>query len=516
MTATSGLVRGGWLATATESGGVRIIEDGAVYHEDGTIREVGSFDDLARRHPSVEVVGSSSHVVLPGLVNAHHHAFVPSTYRQGSGDDVLETWLLDFFWRPTQDPYRSTLESALTLLESGITTVLHCHYSKGSEGRYEEEISQAIAGYRDAGIRVSFGPEITDHRSWVYERDGEFTNNLPPRLQQAVKSFSEGDEERVDPDGYFRLFEKWMERFHRDRVRLILRPVVPHYCSDELLGKMKVRSRDLGVGIHINVYETMYQRMYAQHLYGESAVRHLDQLGFLDRDVSCAHGVWLDNEDLTTLAATGAAVVSNPSSNLRLGSGIAPVLPMLRQGIPVAFGIDTCGINDDEDMLQEMRLSRMLNRLPGCGSDVLSSEEVFLMATRNGARATFWDDQIGAIEIGKRADIVLLDGPVLFHPFASPRVSLLDDVVQLGRRSHVDIVLVDGEPVVRSGRALRASREDLTKQLAEEYQESFRVNSVKLAERKAICEEIKKYLNRYYGNWGDLSGHPYYRYNLSG
>lgn len=514
--AISGLVRGGWVVAAAQSGGVRIIEDGAVYHEGGTIREVGSFDDLSTRHPHIEVVGSREHVVLPGFVNAHHHAFVPSMYQRGCRDDTLETWLMDFYWQPTQDPYRTTLQSGLSLLESGVTTVLHLHYSKGSEGRYEEEIAQAIAGYREAGIRVSFGPEITDQRSWVYERDGEFARSLPAQLRQSLKSFSDPEEKRVSPDRYFALFDKLMERFQGQRVRLILRPVVPHYCSDKLLEEMKARSRALGVGIHINIYETMYQRMYAERLYGKSAVRHLDQLGFLDRRVSCAHGVWLDDEDLTTIADSGASVVSNPSSNLRLGSGIAPVIPMLRRGIPVALGIDACGINDDDDMFQEMRLSWMLNRLPGCASDTLSSEEIFLMAARTGARATFWDDRIGAIQTGKQADLVLLDGAALYHPLGSPRVSLLDDLVQLGRRSHVDIVLVDGESLVEGGRALRASREDLTRQLADEYQESIGASSAKLSERRQVCEDVKKYLKQYYGALGDLPGRPFYRYNRRG
>ena len=377
----SGLVRGGWVLTTDRGGSIAAIEDGAVYHEDGVIRDVGRFDDLVARHPEASILGSREHVLLPGLVNAHHHAFVPSIYQQCSRDDLLETWLLDFFWRPTQDPYRTTLHSALTLLESGITTVLHCHYSKGSEGQYEDETTRAIAGYRDAGIRVSFGPEITDRPSWVYEQHGEFVQSLPEHLQHAVRSFSSGDEKRVGPDTYFRLFERWAGQFARGRVRMILRPVVPHYCSDELLRDMKALARTLNTGIHINIYETMYQRLYAQRLYGESVVRHLDRLGFLDRHVSCAHGVWLDDEDLAALASNGAAVVSNPSSNLRLSSGIAPILPMMRRGIPVALGIDALGINDDDDMLQEMRLCSMLHRLPGHSTGRLSTEEVFLMAT---------------------------------------------------------------------------------------------------------------------------------------
>ncbi len=515
MATTRGLVRGGWVV-AEAAGKIWIIEDGAVYHEDGIILEVGSFGDLAARHRTVEVVGSDRHIVLPGLINAHHHAFVPSTYRQCSRDDALETWLLDFFWRPAQDPYRSTLHSALTLLESGITTVLHCHYSKGSEARYDEEVELAIAGYRDAGIRVSFGPEITDRPSWVYERNGEFVRSLPPELQRAVESFSSGDERRIGSDVYFRLFDKWMNAFHHGRIRLVLRPVVPHYCSDLLLGRMKARSRALGVGVHINLYETMYQRMYAERLYGESAVRHLERHGFLDHRVSCAHGVWLDDEDLDILASTGAAVVSNPSSNLRLSSGIAPVTPMMRHGIPVALGIDALGMNDDEDMIQEMRLCLMLNRLPSHAQEALSSEEIFLMATRNGARAAFWDDQIGTVEAGKRADLVLLDGARLFHPFRTPRVSLLEDIVQLGRRSHVDVVLVDGEVVVRGGRALRGDREALTRQLADEYQASLSASSARIDERRQVCEELKRHLRQYYEGWGELAGRAYYRYNRRG
>lgn len=513
MTMTNGIVRGGWVVADAPNGELRVIENGAVYHVQGAIREIGTFDDLSRRYPQAPVVGSASHVVIPGLVNAHHHGYM-STYRCGGCDDPLETWLLNFFWRPTADPYLSTFLSGLTLLESGVTATLHCHYSKGSLSDYEQNIQRAIAGYKDSGIRVSFGPEITDRASWgVYEQNGEFVRTLPSHLQEAVKGFSAGDEKRIDATGYFRLIAKWSQQEQSDRVRIIMRPVVSHYCSDALLTEMRDRAKALGIGTHININETAYQRMFALRLYGESAFARLNRLGFLNPRVSCGHCVWVDDNDLRILAETGATVVSNPSSNLRLSSGIAPLVPMHERGIPIAIGIDSMGINDDEDMLQEMRMSLMLNRVPGHDRKSLTADEVFVMGTRNGARASFWDDQVGALKPGKRADIVLLDGKRLFEPFGTPRLSVLDDLLHLGRRGHVDIVLVEGEEVVRDGRALKGSSADISRQMAEQYDNDLKAQSTHIADRKKVCEEIMGYLRKYYASWGQLPGTPHYRFN---
>ena len=196
-------------------------------------------------------------------------------------------------------------------------------------------------------------------------------------------------------------------------------------------------------------------------------MQHLHDLGFLGPEVTCGHSVWATEEDLGLMAATGANICHNASSNLRLQSGIAPMGRILAAGIKVAIGSDEAGLNDDKDLFQEMRLVLKLHRVPGMDLEPPTSCQVLEMATVNGAYASWFGDRIGTLEPGKRADLVLLDLRNIEEPYLDPEVPLVEALVHRGRGVDVDTVLVDGEVVLRDGQLTRVDKEALFREIKE-------------------------------------------------
>jgi len=237
---------------------------------------------------------------------------------------------------------------------------------------------------------------------------------------------------------------------------------------------MKSSAQRFGAGLHIHLQETVYQKMYGLRHFGKTPLAHLHDLGFLGPEVSCAHGVWLTEGDLELLADTATCVCHNPSSNLRLKSGVAPLNTMLDKGVVVALGIDEAGINDDNDILQEMRLAQKLHRVPGLASRSPSSHQMLHMATVNGAQATFFADQIGTLEVGKRADLLLVNLESITEPYLDPDIDIVDALLYRGRGLDVDTVLVDGEVLLRNRQFTKVDKAavwaELKSQLARELQ----------------------------------------------
>ena len=250
------------------------------------------------------------------------------------------------------------------MIEAGVTTCLHYNSSRGP-AQYENDLRDRIKAYREAGIRVSFGLDIRNRNHVVYG-DEEFLATLPPTLRERARE-KLAQPRTADPEDYFRLVSELDDEMRNDpegRIKLFLTPAGPQWCTEDLLQAIRRIADERHLGIQIHVLETKYQRAYFLRTYGKSAVEWLDELGFLSPQVSLAHGVWLSEHDIGLVARRGSAVVHNPSSNLRLKSGIAPLAFLHRAGIQLALGLDSSTLNDDMDMLQEMRLSRQSSTSP--------------------------------------------------------------------------------------------------------------------------------------------------------
>src|SRR2546428_9325893 len=485
-----------------------VIEDGAVAQRDGTILAVGPYAALAQQYQPDATFGSAEHVVMPGLVNSHHHVGL-TPFQLGSPDYPLELWFASRMAARSVDPYLDTLYSAFEMLESGITTVQHLHGVRiAPVSRVLAAAEQVLKAYDDIGMRVSYSYALRDQNRLVYEADEAFVRRLPARLAPDVAAYLRG--QAMPLADHLALFMDLRERWQsRERTRIQLAPANLHWCSDDALHALRDYAETYRVGLHMQVLETPYQQEYAQRRTGTTAVRHLADLGLLGPQLTIGHGVWLTDADIDLVASTGTMVCHNASSNLRLRSGVAPLNPLLAFGGRVALGLDEAGINDDRDMLQEMRLVLRLHRVPGMDDVVPTCPQVLKMATEDGAATTPYAGHIGTLEPGRAADLVLLSWRPIAHPYLDPQTAVVDAVVQRAKTAGVALVMVAGEVVVRDGRFTRIDREAALEELAA----SLRVDLKPEEERRRrLSREVFPVAKRFYDGWLDESARePFYR-----
>jgi cytosine/adenosine deaminase-related metal-dependent hydrolase len=297
-------------------------------------------------------------------------------------------------------------------------------------------------------------------------------------------------------------------------VRIQLAPANLHWCSDAALAALGECSAAHGVGMHMHVNETAYQREYARRRTGGTATEHLDRLGLLSPRLTMGHGVWLNESDIERIAGRGAMICTNPSSNLRLRSGIAPLNRFLAAGVRLGLGLDEAGVNDDRDMLQEMRLALRLHRVPGMDDDVPTSAQVFRMATEDGAATTPFGDRIGVLAVGRAADLVLLPWRHVAYPYLEAGTPVLDAVVHRARASAIDTVLVAGEVVLREGRVTRVDKAGALEELAAALRRPL---SLEEEQRRRLARAVFPHVRRFYEGWLDpASLDPFYRPNSRG
>ncbi|MCI0545821.1 MAG: amidohydrolase family protein [Candidatus Rokubacteria bacterium] len=505
----SSLVRGRYVVCGAEGGAMRVVADGAVYEENGTIIAVGPHAELAAQHQPDRVLGSPDHVVLPGFVNSHHHVGL-TPFQLGSPDHPLELWFASRMAARDVDPYLDTLYSAFEMLESGITTVQHLHGVRTAPASRVAAIAERILqAYADIGMRVSYSYALRDQNRLVYEADQDFVRRLPPALAPEIASYLEA--QAIPLTDHIGLFADLWERHERNtnaRVRIQLAPANLHWCSDEALDAIGDAAARHRVGMHMHLVETAFQRVYARRRTGTTALRHLAAHGLLGPALTLGHGTWLTEADIALTAETGTMLCHNASSNLRLRSGIAPLNHVAARGIRVALGLDEAGINDDRDMFQEMRLVLRLHRVPGMDDAVPTCAQVFEMATAGGAATTPFADRIGAIAPGRAADLVLLPWRSVAHPYLDPDTAPVDAVVHRGRAGAVDTVMVAGEIVLEGGRFTRIDREAALEELARSLRAPLRPEEER---RRRLAREVFPHVRRFYDGWlDDLPADPFY------
>ncbi|MCW3991648.1 MAG: amidohydrolase family protein [Candidatus Bathyarchaeota archaeon] len=481
-----------------------VIRDGAVYIEDGFIRDVGEHKEISRSYSCDALLGSEEHIVMPGLVNSHHHGRGISQLQMGIRDAPLEVWISYHVGKTYDiDVYYNTLLANLRLIESGVTTSLHHFYGHDPAelSEYEKELDRVVQAHIDSGMRVALAPSIQDQNQYVYMHEEDFISQLPKQITNKLPIKKPGDEEiskRVI--NYFKAFRKIHDKYQNydGRIKLLLGPTGVQWCSDGLLQRIKRDAKRFGVGIHMHLQETRYQRDYGLRVYGKSPLQHLADLNFVGSEVSFAHCVWVTEEDIDILVDADAAVIHNPSSNLRLFNGIAPITSMIEKGANVAMGIDGTGINDDEDMFQEMRLCSLIHRSPGMAnyqrySETLDSSKILDMATEKGAKTTGFGGKIGAIRVGAYADLILVNMRRI--PYLESQAVPLDDIlVGWAKGTDVDTVIINGEIIMKDHKFTRMDKEKIFNILKE---------SVKEADVETIekMEEYKSYIKRYYETW---------------
>ncbi len=506
------LVRSRVVITGVDSNLEGEVHEGAgLLVRGGVIEAIAPFQELRSAYPELLVEGGPDAVVFPGLVNGHHHSGL-TPFQLGVPYGPLETWLPQFRGMRYVGHRLDTLYSAIEMLESGTTTVQHIHPGlAGDTGNWTDLSEKVIGAYREIGMRVSFSFMIRNRNQLVHEDDAPFLDRLPeeeasywrPRLAATRTPIVECME-------WFEVQKRSWAGKDPDGVAWQLAPANMHWCSDDALVAIFDTARRTGSKVHMHLVETRFQAEYARLNHGKSAVRHLADLGCLGSHLTLGHGIWVDDRDLDLIADCGCSICHNASSGLRLASGVAPVNDMLRRGLPVCLGIDQAGINDDRDMLQEMRLVWALHREPGLSTFRPSAGHVFRMATEHGASTTGFEGRIGRLAVGKAADIVMVDWRDIARPFIDDRSPLIDVLLQRTRQMAADTVFVGGQKVVSEGKVVSIDRQAVFDEIAEFLTSSLSSDEVLARER---TEQLVQHISSWFeAAYPDVPRQPY-RFN---
>ena len=417
------IFRGGTILTVDP--GSRVL-DGDVACRDGLLVQVGG--SYTPQTSDYEILDATGCVVMPGLVQSHVHMCQTLARGRADGLELLD-WLSRVVW-----PYEAALDredtaaaarlACVELLTGGTTAILDMGTVRHTDALFEAA--------RDAGLRATIGKAMMDDPS------------CPPGLRETT---AESLEESA------RLCRDWHGR-SGGRLRYAYAPRFVLSCTDDLLREVSGAARAAGVRVHTHASENRREVAEVVARRGADNVVHLHRLGLSGQDVCLAHCVWLTDEERGLLRETGTHLLHCPSSNLKLGSGVAEVPELVAEGVSVSLGADGAPCNNNLDGFLEMRLAALVHK-PRRGPLAMPASEVVRMATLGGARALGLDGEIGSLEVGKRADVISVDlGGAHVVPTADPYSA----VVYACRSTDVVDVVVDGRVVVRGRQLLTLDR----------------------------------------------------------
>ncbi|MEO1070410.1 MAG: amidohydrolase family protein [Cyanobacteria bacterium J06638_6] len=496
------LVRGRWILT-----GDRVLSDGAIAIQADSILAVGAWEELRQQYPQAEVLGSDRYLIMPGLVNAHHHSNGVSHTLQGVNDDFLELWLLANLTLRPQPPRLKTLLSIAQLLQSGVTTVVDVASVSGSPEACLDNLQARLQAYEQAGMRVALTPGAIYESRFVHHEDETFLASLPAPLRQQLTTLV--PQQALTQDDYLALMTELVKQYREHpHIDVWFGPPGPQWVGDDLLVRIVEIAHRLDTQIQTHAVESFHEKLIGPRFHGKSVIAHLQDLGVLSPRFSIAHGTWVTATDIDILAATGAAVSHNPSSNLRLRAGVAPLNALLASGVTLGLGMDGTTLGDDEDMFAEMRLAARLHRTPQLGSPAPSYGDIFQMATSGGAKLMGQSDRIGQLAQGYRADLVLVNCDRITAPWVAPEIDPFKLAFLRTQARDVDTVLVNGQVVLESGRPtgfdLQAVQQEIAALLdATPAPEDYR----------ALVTELKPLIFDWYHRWEHQELTPYEAFN---
>jgi cytosine/adenosine deaminase-related metal-dependent hydrolase len=435
------LYANGWIVTMDDAATEH--ESGWVLVAEGAIEAVGGGEEPRRlADATYERVDLGGAVVTPGLVNTHHHLYQTLTRARAQQADLF-TWLRELYpvWAgiDAEAEYAAARTGLAELALSGCTTVFDHHYvfPRGRDGILEAEIEAA----RELGVRIVASRGSMDL--------GVSDGGLPP------------DELVEELDAVLAETERLHAAFHEAgpgaRVQIAVAPCSPFSVTGRLMEESAALARSLGVALHTHLAETVEEESYCRELYGCTPVEYLERLGWLADDVWCAHCVHLSDGEIARFAETGTGVAHCPTSNLRLGAGVAPVRALVDAGARVGLGVDGSASNERSDLFLEVKQALLVARGRG-GGEAMTAREALRLGTRGGAVVLGRDD-IGALEPGKQADLAIwaTDGLELGGA-VDPVAGLV-----LSGPHRVDRLLVGGIDVVRGGALVRANEADIAR-----------------------------------------------------
>ena len=357
-----------------------------------------------------KIIDATGKILLPGLINTHTH--LSMTLFRGLADDLsLDSWLNDHIWPMEANLngdycYIGALLGAVELIKSGTTTFSDMYF-------YMEDVARAVD---EAGIRAVLSYGMIDFGD-AERRENEIKENMT--LFNACNGMADG------------------------RIKVFFGPHSPYTASEELLVKVRELADEYNIGIHIHVSETQKEINDVSEEKGLRPFEYLDKIGFLGPDVVAAHSVWLSDEEIEIIKKNNVKVSHNPCSNMKLASGISPVSKLIENDICVSIGTDGASSNNNLDLIEELKTASLLQKVSTLDPKVLTSDEAIAMGTIKGAEALGLDDEIGSIEVGKKADIILIDtNSANMVPDSS---TLSSNVIYSANGSNVDTTICNGK-----------------------------------------------------------------------
>ena len=380
-----------------------VIKEADIAIEDGIIKSVGSVDEQFIAEKTIEANGM---IAMPGLINTHTH--IPMSLLRNYADDMaFWEWLQEKVWpieanMNEEDIYWGSMLSISELIMSG-TTCFNDMY------RFADTVAKAMA---DTGIRGAVSNTLFD-----------MTRNEDNGFEKAIE-----------------IHKQW-HGASNGRISTFISPHAPYTCSDDYLKGAAETAKRLGVPLHTHISESAREVEESVRDCGKSPVKRLYDIGVFDTHTMAAHCVHLSDEDMDMMSEKGVSVLNNPTSNLKLGNGFAPVPRLMEKGVNVSLGTDGACSNNNQDMFEEINLAALVNK--GVTGDPLAvpSKTSVKMATLNGAKAMGLGSSIGSIEDGKKADIILIDTE---KPHFYPKYNLISSLSYCAKASDVDTVIVDG------------------------------------------------------------------------
>lgn len=409
------IIEGEYVITMDDDGSV--VAGGAVAVDEGLIVAIGTAEAINRQFETKGRLGGDNRIVMPGLINGHSHAAM--TLLRGVADDLdLMDWLQNYIF-PAEVQFvdaefvRIGTELACwEMIRGGTTTFVDMYYYPGVIAEVVER----------CGMRAYVSATVIDQRS--------------PDAESAADSLVKGQA----------FIDNWKGR--NNRITPIWGPHANYTLNAAQLADTRAAANAAGVPISIHMSESPFEVAYSKENYGMTSIALFESIGFLDGPTIGAHVVWPTEEEIEILARRGVGVIHNPTSNMKISSGISPVVDMLNAGVKLGLGTDGAASNNDLDMWEEMRLASFLQKVATMDPTALSANAVLRMATSGGAEAIGLRDKVGALEVGMRADVIQVSFDDVHF---IPTYDVVSHLVYVADEQDVASVVVDGKLLMRDG-----------------------------------------------------------------
>ena len=443
------------------------------------------------RIAAVEEGAGNGSLVLPALANAHDHARVVRLSQVGSFDVPLEAWLPYLALVPAVDPWLASAVAFGRIARGGVGSTM-AHYTRVQALTDFPTEARAVAkAARDVGVHVGFAVHCRDMNPLIYDPHQALLAQLSPAACACItRRFLRPPLPAAEQVA---IVEAVAADIEGPGVTVQYGPAGVQWCTDDMLRRIGEASATTGRRVHMHLLETRYQRNWADRTYPQGIVRYLDEIGLVNERVSFAHCIWMRPDEMDLVAAGGATIVVNTSSNFIVSSGVVPVGEMLRRGCRVAMGLDGLSFDEDEDALREMRLAYVVHKASGFDTRV-RRDELLRIAFENGRFAVTGAADGGRIAKDAPADLLVLDWTKLSAELIEPDVPAIELLFAKARQEHVKQLFVAGREIVRDGAVTGVDLPALEAELLATLREAAETT----ADIRAAMPELRAALRSHY------------------